>query len=90
MEFEYDPFKSQINEIKHQIIFEEAQELWLDGDRLVIPARSDSEPRYALLAQRKGGIWAAFYTLRGDTIRIISVRHARDNEKQLYDSGRTG
>lgn len=90
MEFAYDPLKGQINEIKHQINFAEAEELWLDGDRLVLPAKSDSEPRYALLAQRKNGIWAAFYTLRRDTIRIISVRKAGDNEKQLYDSGRTG
>ena len=88
--FEYGLLESQINEIKHQINFKKAKKLWLDGERLVIPAKSGSKPRYALLAQRKDGIWAAFYTLRGDTIRIISVRRARDNEKQLYDSGRIG
>ena len=90
MEFEYDPIKSQHNRKKHGIDFREAQILWKDEDRLVIPARSDTEMRYALLGKTKNKIWMAFYTLRGDAIRIFSVRRAREKEEQQYDSGRTG
>lgn len=30
--------------------------------------------------------WAAIITYRGQAIRIISVRRARDNEVSLYES----
>jgi uncharacterized DUF497 family protein len=29
-------------------------------------------------------IWSAFFTYRGDAIRIISVRRARHDEETLY------
>jgi uncharacterized protein len=84
MEYEYDPIKSQSNKEKHGLDFEEAQVLWLDEDRVQFPAHSDSEPRYALLAKSKGKIWAAFFTMRGEVIRLISVRRARENEEKTY------
>jgi len=88
MEFEYDPSKSQANKEKHGIDFDEAKELWLDEDRVQFPARSDTEQRHAILARREDRIWAAFFALRGDAIRIISVRRARENEERTYyDSG---
>ena len=87
--FEYDLSKSKHNENKHHIDFEKAKALWADEDRITIPAKSETEPRFALLAQLDGQILAAFYTLRGDSIRVISVRRARENERQLYDGGRT-
>ncbi len=90
MEFEYDPAKSATNKEKHAIGFEEAQVLWADEDRMVIPARSDSEQRFALLARLGDQVWVAFYTVRDTAIRIISVRRARKNETELYESGRTG
>ena len=84
--FEYDPEKSVSNKKKHDIDFEEAKGLWLDPDRLVIPARSDDEEIYALLASHQGKIWAAFYTLRDKTTRIISVRRAREAEEAIYEN----
>jgi len=84
--FEYDTQKSASNRTKYGIDFEEAQKLWLDPDRLVIPARSDDEKRYALLASHQGKIWAIFYTMREETTRIISVRRARKAEEALYES----
>ena len=89
MEFEYDPAKSETNKERHAIGFEEAQVLWDDEDRMVIPTRSDSEQRFALLALLGDRVWVAFYTVRGTAIRIISVRRARKNETELYESGRT-
>ena len=90
MEFEYDPAKSEQNESKHGVNFEQAKELWLDDDRLVIPARSDSEDRFALLGKMENKLWVMFYTHRGNRVRIISVRRARINEEKCYESGRTG
>ena len=84
MEFDYDPAKSQINKEKHGIDFEAAKSLWADEDRIEFPARSETESRFALLARMDGKIWAAFFTVRGDTTRIISVRRARPNEETRY------
>ena len=53
MDFEYDPSKSRVNRAKHGIDFEVAQRLWADPDRLMFPARSDTEERFALRAVRK-------------------------------------
>ena len=85
MEFEYDPLKSQSNRQKHGIDFEQSKALWEDEDRLVIPARSKAEERYAILGKIKNKIWVAFFTHRGQAIRIFSVRRAREKEKQQYD-----
>lgn len=90
MEFEYDVGKSEANYSKHGIDFQEAQTLWQDEYRIEFPARSDDELRVMLIAQMRGRVWAAFYTLRGDRIRIISVRRARDYEKEDYFSRRIG
>jgi uncharacterized DUF497 family protein len=84
MVFEFDPAKSASNKLKHGIDFEEAQKLWLDSNRLTIPAKSATEPRFAIVAELDGKIWSAFYTIRGSVIRIISVRSARDYEKRDY------
>ena len=86
MEFEYGSLKSARNKEKHGIDFIEAQELWLDSNSIGFPARSEDEERFALLAQLRGKFWVAFYTVRGDKIRLISVRRARDGELQLYES----
>jgi len=86
MEFEYDPIQSQSNMQKHGIDFEQEKALWEDEDRLVIPARSETEERYAILGKVKKKIWVGFYTHRGQAIRIFSVRPAHEKEKQKYDS----
>ena len=84
MEFEYDPTKIQANKEKHGIDFDKAQVLWLDEDRVEFPARSETEERRALIALKDAKVWVAFYTMREATIRIISVRRARENEEKTY------
>ncbi|MDA3897317.1 MAG: BrnT family toxin [Desulfobacteraceae bacterium] len=84
MEFEYDPNKSESNRQKHGIDFEEAQALWLDAYRLEIQAKSDDEPRFALISELYKKLWTAFYTIRENRVRIISVRRSRKDEKELY------
>ena len=84
MEFEYDPKKSRSNKRKHGIDFEESQTLWFDFNRLEVQARSDDEPRYALIAMLNGKLWTAFYTIRNGRIRLISVRCSRKGEGELY------
>ena len=85
VEFEYDPEKSEINQRKHGIDFHSAQQLWSDEKRVVVPARSTTEPREAIIAELDGTLWTAIFTLRGDVTRIISVRRSRNEEREGYN-----
>jgi len=84
MDFEFDPAKSAANLKKHGIDFIGAQALWSDPDRLEVPAGSLDEPRTQVIGRIGELLWSAFITLRGGRIRIISVRRARDEEKEAY------
>lgn len=78
--------KSRVNCSKHGIDFEAAQGLWDDPDLLEVPARTEDEPRYLVVAKLYGKHWSAVITYRSDVIRIISVRRSRQEEVTLYES----
>jgi uncharacterized DUF497 family protein len=86
LEFEFDVAKSRSNKEKHGVDFLEAQALWQDAERLQIPARTEDEARFLLIARLKDKLWSAVFTYRGETVRIISVRRARTEEVKLYES----
>lgn len=84
MEFEFDEQKSLHNLEKHGMDFVQAQDLWLDPKRIEVTARSETEPRFALIAHHNNRLWTAIFTLREHRIRIISVRRSRHEEEQGY------
>jgi hypothetical protein len=84
MLFEFDQNKSASNKAKHGIDFDAAQLLWLDAGRIEIEARTIGESRKLLIAMINDEVWSAIFTLRKNTIRIISVRKSRKNEKEIY------
>ncbi|NCW28635.1 MAG: BrnT family toxin [Verrucomicrobia bacterium] len=88
MEFEFDQAKSEANRLKHGIDFVQAQELWKDLYALQIQAKSDTEPRFALIASMQGKVWSVFFAERNSKIRIISARRSRINEEDLYHDSR--
>jgi uncharacterized DUF497 family protein len=89
MRFEFDAAKSAANKIKHGIDFIEAQAIWLDPDRIELPARSTDEPRFLIVGQIRQALWTAAVTYRHEeTIRLISIRRARDSEKREYIDAR--
>ena len=88
LSFEYDDRKSQANLQKHGISFEEAKQLWLDPNRLVLYTKFDAEPRWILIGRLHELIWTAVFTIRRVRIRLISVRRARQKEKVVYESER--
>ena len=91
MRFEFDASKSAANKAKHGIDFVEAQLLWLDPDRIELPARPTDEPRFLVVGQIRQDLWTAAVTYRHEeTIRLSSVRHARDGEKKQYGGAREG
>ena len=86
MAFEFDPEKSESNRRKHGIDFIEAQALWDDPDLIEIPAPTTDEPRFLVVGKVGGTLWSGIVTSRGENIRIISVRRARPEEVDIYES----
>jgi uncharacterized DUF497 family protein len=84
MHFEFDPAKSQANRAKHGIDFEQAQTLWRDADGLEVPSQFPGESRKLWIASREGKLWKAIFAERDGNFRIISVRRARENERNAY------
>ena len=84
--FEFDPAKSETNRTKHGIDFVEAQDLWRDPMLLEIPVRTDDEPRYLMIGLIDRKHWSAVITYRGANVRLISVRRARTEEVEIYES----
>ena len=78
--------KSEINNKKHGIDFEEAKKLWDDPNLIEIPAKTIDEPRYLIIGKIGEKYWSAIITYRGEKIRIISVRRARKEEVKIYES----
>ena len=90
MEFEWDERKNHRNKNKHGIDFETAMKLWNDKNRIEIQTPFPIENRSILIGKIDKKLWSAIFTLRGDAIRIISVRRARKKEAKFYDQKETG
>ena len=90
MKFEWDAKKSSANKIKHGIDFETAKNIWLDENRVEIHAPHPVEDRRIIIGKHHNKVSTAIYTMRGNAIRIISVRHARKKEAELYDKEKAG
>ncbi len=84
MSFEFDPSKGASNKLKHGIDFEAAQALWRDDRRLTVLSDFVGEQRFVVVGSIEGRLWAAAATLRGEAVRIISVRRARPKEEVPY------
>ena len=89
MEFEFDPAKSASNKTKHGLDFVEAQALWSDPELVVLPSQDEKEPRHLAVGFLKGRHWTSIVTLRGDVVRLISVRRAREKEVECYEKNKS-
>ena len=79
--------KSESNKCKHGIDFEEeAKALWNDLSAYEVDAITIDEPRTKRVGNCQGKLWAAIFTMRGERIRIISVRRAHGDEAKRYQN----
>lgn len=90
MKFEWDAKKSEANRVKHGIDFETATKIWLDENRIEICSPHPVENRNIVIGRIQDSLWTAVYTVRGDAIRLISVRRARRKEANLYGKKEAG
>ena len=84
--FEWDPDKSEKNRLKHGIAFDECVELWNDSNMVEIGSRLELEieRRHLVIGRIKTKIWTAIITIRGEKVRLISVRRSRKSEENIY------
>jgi uncharacterized DUF497 family protein len=90
MSYEWDPAKAESNLNKHDVYFadavgvlEDEQSLWHEdvGNR--------EEDRYIAVGMDfLGRILTIVFTIRGETVRLISARPATKNERSIYEQRR--
>ena len=83
MKFEFNRAKSAANERKHGVSLEEATQLWLDA-HLEVAAKTVDEPRWMVIGKIREKLYACIYTVRGESVRLISCRRAHEQEARLY------
>jgi len=86
--FEYDERKSRSNKRKHGIDFHQAEQLW-EGRTLTLRSTKLGEERLLVIGMIGAEYFTAIITMRGadkETIRIISVRRSRNEEKKIPES----
>ena len=86
MEFEWDEEKANINLTKHGISFETAAQCFVSQRITKVDDRKDyGEVRYQTLGMTTFGVVLHIvYTMRGETIRLISARKANKRERTFY------
>ncbi|MDP3518532.1 MAG: BrnT family toxin [Pseudohongiella sp.] len=86
MDFEFDSDKAVANYKKHGVSFREALTAIFDPQALAAEdTDSVDECRWVLLGlSRKARLLVVIYTLRSDSIRLISARRATSKESKEY------
>jgi uncharacterized protein len=86
MQFEWDPAKARANERKHAVSFDEAASIFRGPCILRADTRREyGEARFiALGVDSNGVVLNVGYTLRGESIRIISAWKASRHEREAY------
>jgi len=87
--FEWDKVKARTNLEKHGITFDEASTAFEDPLSLTIPdpLHSENENRFVLIGYAyRGSLIVVVHTERGDSVRIISARHATRKEKKRHEN----
>ena len=85
MKFEWDARKRASNILKHGLDFADVPQVF-DSPMLnrIDDRRHYGEVRHLGMGSLDGRVVLVVYTLRGNTIRIISMRKANERETQIY------
>lgn len=84
MRFEWDENKRLSNIEKHGVDFRDVRHVFVSNARLDWASHLGDEPRNLTTAVCHGRLITVVWTWRGETIRIISARRARDGEERAY------
>lgn len=84
MRFEWDERKRLSNLAKHGLDFLDVIEVF-EAPHIIVPsAHQSKEERFLTIGVLEGRLVTVVFTIRSQTIRIISFRRARHEERQKY------
>lgn len=88
MDFEFDPAKAAGNMRKHGVAFSDAQGVFMDPLAMhrIDPDSAGEERFVAVGTGSADAVLVVIYTVRADTIRLISARRASRGERRSYES----
>jgi len=88
MKIEFDPAKAVINPVNHGgVTFEEAAKVLLDPFALTHEDVDHDERRFITLGMGgKARLLVVVWTLRGETIRLISAWKAEKPQRKRYEA----
>jgi uncharacterized DUF497 family protein len=83
---EFDPRKDEINRAKHGVSLAVAADIDL-GAALIEPDQRFpyGETRFQAIAPIAGRLHLLAFTMRGDVVRVISLRKANPRERRRYE-----
>jgi uncharacterized protein len=82
--FEWDERKRRSNLAKHGLDFIDIDAVF-DGPHVVVPSAYDGEEeRFLAIGLLEGRCVTVVFTFRSESIRVISFRRARHEERQKY------
>lgn len=88
MQIDFDPEKDTANRQKHGLSLAEAAGMDLALANVRPDTRHDyGEARYRATGLIQGRLHMLVFTMRGDTLRAISLRKANPRELRDYDQG---
>lgn len=86
MDIEFDPAKDQANRAKHGLSLELAEAFEWDTALVETDDRHDyNEERFVAIGLIDVRVHVLVFTVRGEAIRVISLRKANRREVKRYD-----
>ena len=82
--FEWDEAKRAANLAKHGLDFKLGEELFDGRKTLTLSSPRGDELRFTTVGAVDGRCLTLIWTWRGDVIRMISLRRARDGEERAH------
>ena len=86
MKYEWDENKRAANLAKHDVDFIDAENFdWLSAIETIDDRFNYSEVRWTALGLIGNRLYVLTYTVRGENIRLISLRKANKCERESYE-----
>lgn len=86
MRFEFDPAKDEVNKKKHGVSLSLIEAFEMDMAQITVDERLDYQEQRLIAIGPIGGerLYVLVYTVRGDALRVISLRKANRREALKY------
>jgi uncharacterized DUF497 family protein len=89
LQFEWDDGNKDKNWLAHQVSYTEAEEAFFDSHKRLardVLHSTEGEKRFILLGKtRRERLLFIVFTIRGESIRVISARDVGKKERPLYE-----